>query len=218
LDDCLRGLSLCKEDINDRIVLHLCDESSPYCALLDLALERLARRFVGTRFRRVRLSDGEVGPFVSRWLPRDLSARLASPSGSAGSLLLFAGGRLAHWSAGSAFGDAQSLRESDLSTFLEDSRVLLETPPAALLVHLRRSGPASAEGEEEEEEGEEERQPTYCGDPRCGKTFPHEHIAVAGHAAKGPSYLLPTATALPQGGAADDAGREALDDNYFSRI
>ena len=128
----------------------------------------------------------------------------------------------------SLFGDGASVYVDELRRYLDHAGVLHALPNDSMLTvssssyggsgsgsgsgsGLRRRLILGEEGDddgddEEDDEGEGEGEGgsgSYCGDPSCGRTFPHEHVVGAGG----------TLT-----GAADDKGSEALPDNVFYRV
>ena len=162
------------------LVCHLFNPTSSTSAVLDCALEGLARKYLGTRFRRVELSSA-AQPFRDKWRLED--------HGSAWQpcLAVFARGQLAASTcqlerfAGSAdlgsdgelplMVERVRLCASEAEKFLDNARALEEDLTLAALRHA-----GYGNGEDDEDDGEGQDQPSYCGLTGCGRNFPHEHV------------------------------------------
>jgi hypothetical protein len=56
-EDSAKHVSTCVREYGESLVLHVYQPELPLCAWLDLALEKLAKRYLGTRFRRVKATS-----------------------------------------------------------------------------------------------------------------------------------------------------------------
>jgi len=173
LDSVLIALAQQKEAFSDRLVIHFCDTNSTYCARLDLELEKLAKTYIGTRFRRLYVGARDTVPWLERQLQSMRRRGLHPPSAgqAGGGLLCCWDGSATHW-VPQRFGDDQEVFVQDLLAHLHSCRALSSDAPSL--------GRRLIEDEEEAEEGG-----SFCDDPSCDKRFAHEHIG-----ATKPSFLL----------------------------
>lgn len=170
------------------VVLHLCNTFSAHCALLDLFLEELAMRHVGTVFRRIEINQmweksklqSLLAPFC-REFHVDLSQRC-----SAGALLMFRDAALcgvvnsieATFFTGSHTNPV--LLRGEVTKVLMSSRVLHDEVPPQCTTGQLRSGYARFAAEESSAAADDEmgEEIAFCDDPRCARRtlYPHEHI------------------------------------------
>jgi hypothetical protein len=179
-------------------VVHLCSPESAFCARIDLALEALARKFLGTIFRRVRLSaiDASGGQRAS-WL-EDLGVPavraqagfgllvFAGAEGGEGFLEIGNGGRVSQEVFGSSmkrFGSDHGVYVEELERFLGQSKALHSDPPSRLQLTrwgvLSRDAQIVGDGSADIE--------NFCDLPGCTRRFKHEHVGTNGSGAKGSS-------------------------------
>ena len=220
LDICLKAdASLAHIDRKRCTIVHICDEQSMYCAWLDLYLDSLAKLYLGTRFRRLPVQHGGTIDWTKKWISNlssfsSTKSFSKSPSFSLGGYILcFKDGVLCGWT-DEKFGDDSGIRQNDIFTFLDRLHALQQQAP----VFQPDADSASIDLEfgnqlrntfDETEPSEEIEGSSFCGDSRCGKMFPHEHIGAAA-ASSGPSFLL--------AGTCGKEGQEAFPDNFFTRL
>ena len=142
-----------KEMIDDqeRVVCHVFDPSSLSCAHMDIILETLAGKYIGTRFRRI--SQSSLSRLQSKF-PVSISDTC---------LLCFVNGTLIHSSSIHAFGIETEIYLNDVERFLERTHVLsdeLNTPTLQPMVNA-------------DERDDDEK---YCDEPGCSRKFAHEHV------------------------------------------
>lgn len=206
ITSCLVSDTIMQRESNtgDSMVVHMCDEDSPYSARLDLQLEILAERYIGTRFRRLSIRDGESLRWAANWM----SSVVGEPV-VAGSLLCFSGNNLVGWT-NECFLDDSTMRHQDLLRFLDNLHVLSDSVP---IIPATAHSDGMGDGYSDNDADSSENQPSsFCGDPRCMKSFPHEHIGKGVGSSTGPSYLL----CGPSSG--DREGDEAFSKNFFTKI
>jgi hypothetical protein len=160
------------------IVVHIYNAGSLVCGKLDLLMEALSMKYIGTRFRRLAYS-GEVA--ASDTL---LAYGVQSSSFTArGSILCFQSKFLKVASATlEPFVYEDDILEGEVERFLSAAHMLEQEPPNPLMF----AGTIIAPPEEEDDEQ------VYCEDPDCTRRYPHEHIGrknVAGVSSV-PSFLL----------------------------
>ena len=190
--------------ISASTVIHICDDSSAYSARLDLHLESLAERYIGTRFRRLSIRDGDNMRWVAHWMSSVVEATLTPVV--AGSLLCFSGGQLVGWTNECFFHDS-TIRHQDLLRFLDNHHVLSDFSPA-----LATDQPNDTYESDDDADSLPLSVTSFCGDPRCLKSFPHEHIGAGVGSASGPSYLLSGSSTTCRD------GDEALPRNFFTKV
>ena len=136
---------------NERVVCHVFDPSSLSCAYMDVILEDLAQKYLGTRFRRI---------------PQSSLSRLQTKfplSSQHTSLLCFIDGSLEHFSSIDTFGAGSDIYIHDVEKFLDHAHVLSDEVVVP-------NCPGNAE-DEEVDDGER-----YCDEPGCLRRFAHEHV------------------------------------------
>jgi hypothetical protein len=176
------------------VLCHICDTNSIICARIDLALESLARKYLGTVFRRLNNkstfsgASDEAQRFRSEWRISD-NSDANSPC-----LVVFSGGDLMlvtssldrfvdpaerYTTVGEVDvgADSQSVTVSELEKFLDQARALLLAPPSWMGMEST-SILRSIRAEDGEDDDGEDGRPTssYCGHPGCERNFPHEHV------------------------------------------
>lgn len=184
----------------DGLVLHVYEPRVALSARIDLELECLSELYLGTLFRRVSISAAIELRSSPQGQQELLSRILSRPQ----LVCIIQGEVVACCSNLSEFGDDSELQTNALKRFLENSGVLLSIPSENAIFALCQSNhSASLRPEEEEYEGGDEENGSYCGDPNCGRKFPHEHVSGRGG----------TLT-----GASEDAGADALAKGTFYRV
>jgi hypothetical protein len=150
-------------------VVHVFNPSVVACGAMDLLLEKLSEKYLGTRFRRVAYSMD----LSSQQLWSSVGVHNSSHSSSDGCLLCFAHKRLNTMTL--SFDDftcGDMLLPEEVIKFLHNSKVLCVQLPLILPPPVgvtNRSGSLEKEGVEAE---------SYCDDPDCTKRYAHEHIGV----------------------------------------
>lgn len=147
------------------LVCHVFDPSSVSCASLDLVLEDLARKFLGTRFRRISLSD--AGPLQAHFKIQKMEVIL----------ICFGSGSLIHSSPIRIFGAGGDIYPRDVETFLEHSHVL----SSEMIVPMLKQN----------DEGEELAVEKYCDEPGCYRPFAHEHVGTSSSLLSSSEALAP---------------------------
>lgn len=207
-------------EYGEAVVCHVYQPHMKICALLDLALERLAAGALGTKFRRI-----AVSPDVRHYLAKvcggttAINATTNEESNSAFArqletalvqqspvLLCIKSGHVTLMESQlHQFGSDDQIYESDLRNYLEKAQMLYATVEDAMsLIDLERvkemvkkaQGFDDAEGEVDDD--------AWCNVPGCDKKFHHQHIGAGG------------VGSLVRGGQED--GQEALGDTVFDRI
>lgn len=163
-------------------VIHLFDAFSPRSVALDLYLERIASKYLGTKFVRgigvtsVLYADDNGD---DSWKRRDLPMLLAVREG-----------KVVAWNAGlNDFFSSEDLEARVVEQWLDQAGVLVETPPSvdeicrirpeetALLENMMKLNKLGDGGLEEERYD--------CGVAGCCKSFRHEHVGVKNEAQNG---------------------------------
>ena len=186
------------------VVCHFVNTSLHVCALIDVALEGLAAKYLGTIFRRTR-PDDEARAFRRKW-----NIGATSTNGEEDSqpcIAVFVGCTLkATVFDLFQFGDASAndcdkvfLYEDEFEKHLDQLGSLNMTIGATL---TRFDGIQSADNDEY---SDDESFVPYCDTPGCGRYFPHEHVG--GKNIVGGKGTL-------SGAAAADKGSEALAKNW----
>lgn len=163
-------------------VIHLFDAFSPRSVALDLYLERIASKYLGTKFVR--------GIGVASILYADGNGDDAWKKGDLPMLLAVREGKVVAWNAGlDDFFSSTDLEARVVEQWLDRAGVLVETPPSideicrirpeetALLENMMKLNKLGDGGLEEERYN--------CGVAGCCKTFRHEHVGVKNEAQNG---------------------------------
>jgi len=177
-------------------VVHVFNPSVVACGAMDLLLEKLSERFLGTRFRRVvycmDLSYQQLWSSVGVQ-----SSMHLSPTGC---LLSFAYKRLNTMIL--SFDDftcGDVLLSEEVIKFLDSSKVLYTEVPLNITpvveTHL------------DEREGVEAE--SYCDDPDCTKRYAHEHIG---------RRITGGSSSIFKSGAIDSSGQEVFARNELLRL
>jgi hypothetical protein len=200
------------------LVLHFYQADSSQCALIDWLIEqRLAERYLGTRFRRIRyLSNLFTHPTLSSsaryqsWLSK-LSNCATSGQGCILCIRGDAQNLLASLTDLDSLGDHFEDISRNLTKALDNAHVLLsDLPPLPILkLGLLQN---SDKGNEDDREEEGEDREMFCDDPECTKRYKHEHVAKRSADGK----LLTTASFIQQ--TANVKGTEALAHNAMLRM
>mmetsp|Transcript_17442 Transcript_17442/g.29434 ORF Transcript_17442/g.29434 Transcript_17442/m.29434 type:complete len:333 (+) Transcript_17442:66-1064(+) len=155
------------------LVLHCFDPNDPLSAKLDLLLEKLSLKYLGTRFRRTLISSHlvEIESLLS------FGVRRAILTNAASCLLCFHSRHLAAAAPSLLqFGDTKELFSEDVESFLDGTRVL----KMELELDLMSSGSSTAAVADvviaSGAQGDEDQPDEYCDDPNCTRRYPHEHI------------------------------------------
>ena len=171
------------------IVLHVYNSDSVLQARMNLHLEGMSAKFIGTAFRRI-----EAGPAAADLLTKlqgspvhlnsaAFDAASNSKCGGLGCLVAISDcSILACTNHLNAFGDDEELVSTELDKWLDHTGVLSTDVPEALLGHFKadrengdgRGDLSSSDDEGENEEGGELR--SYCDLSGCGRDYPHEHV------------------------------------------
>jgi len=166
------------------LVCHLFNPTLTASAVLDCALEGLARKYLGTRFRRVELSSA-AQPFRDKWRLED-RGNAWQPC-----LAVFVRGQLVASTctlerfAGDSDGDgdgsdvllaAERLRlcASEMEKFLDNARALDEDLTLSAL--RAATDGVGGGGNDNDDDDDVPDQQSYCGLAGCGRNFPHEHV------------------------------------------
>ena len=200
------------------IVCHLYDPTSSISAIIDYALEILSKKYLGTTFRRIKLS-ANVLPFRSKWRMED-HGNCWQPC-----LAVFTDGQLTASTTKmdlfcNRYNNMQEivvsptidgeddvlecirLCVSELEKYLNHARVLeVDLPYNACGTGFRLFGGVDVDGSDEEEE----EHTSYCDMEGCDRNFPHEHVTGQGGG---------TLT----GAASNDKGADALAKDWYSKI
>lgn len=191
-------------------VVHVFNPSVMACGAMDLLLEKLSEKYLGTRFRRVAYSMD----LTSQQLWSSVGVHNSSRSSSDGCLLCFSHKRLNTMML--SFDDftcGDILLPEEVIKFLHNSKVLcVELPlnltlPAGVTRSSNSSSSSSSSSLHEKEDVEAE---SYCDDPDCTKRYAHEHIGVR-VAGSGSSVFR-------SGGALDGSGQEVFARNELLRL
>jgi hypothetical protein len=182
------------------IVLHICNVNSRLCARIDLVLEDIAKRFIGTLFRRMTLSP-LVSAFKEKW---ELPAGGECLAIFNKKLLVIATSNLRQ------FGDDDEVFPRELERYLANTKAL-ETSIADLpIVAMTHEWGAPGEESGDELDGEDNAG-SYCGTPGCTRRFPHEHVGTAADGSR-------TGGATLTGSIANEQGAEALAKDFCFKI
>ena len=160
------------------IILHVYNSNSLLQARMNLHLESLSAKFIGTAFRRI-----ETGPAAADLLtklqgsPVHLNTAVyeaVSNSNREGLGCLVAitdGSIFACTTQLNAFGDDEELVSTEFDKWLDHAGVLTTDLPETLLSHFK----ADRENDDgENEEGEDLR--SFCDMAGCDRDYPHEHV------------------------------------------
>jgi len=161
------------------IVLHIYSNTKTD-ALLDLHLENMSMRYLGTLFRRIPLSNTSLRQFAEKYgfyEKGNSSSSFLSSGGSTCGLVVFYN-RVVTCSTFCLhdFVSNTAVYEEDLCRFLEAGHALQFEPDqdSLSLLHYTVNAAdvpdlngAAAEGEKEE---------SFCDEPQCGRKFPHAHV------------------------------------------
>lgn len=199
------------------IVLHLYDPNSMLCGELDLSLENLAPRYMGTKFRRLAYSPYlQENPLLQEY-NHVLSNIYASNAQHA--LLCFVNKAIVtHTYTFSEFADLHTgtIHSSDLEKFLDQAHVLAANVSVEDMKYYRsidEGGPNDDEDDEEGGSGVERN--TYCDDPDCTRYFPHEHIGAGGRGSGAGGSSSSNAASFMR---VAQKGEEALASNTFRTV
>lgn len=187
-DDILSGLF---------VVLHVYNRNELLCAKLDLFLEEIAAKYIGTKFRRLAYTAD-----LNERTPLASCAVKSSDVSPFGSVLCFRGKQLVVAGEVSLLGEGSMLYTQEVMKLLNGAGVLTEEVPLEIL--LATGSKRLPKNASEEEEGGETGQ-VYCDDPDCTKKYAHEHIGGANRTA---TFLLGART----------EGSEALAEGEFQRL
>lgn len=190
------------------VVCHFVSTGLHMCALIDLALEGLAAKYLGTIFRRTRSND-ETSAFRRKW-------NIGATSNNGGEdfspcLAVFVGGSLrATVFDLYQFGDASAndndkvfLYEDEFEKHLDQLGGLNMTIGATL---IKLNGMQFADSDAD---SDDEKFVSYCDTPGCGRYFPHEHV--------GGKNIIGGKGTL-SGAAAADKGAEALAKDWCYKV
>ena len=181
------------------IVLHIYSANSEICARLALAMENLAKKFIGTKFRRIAYPADVPLEKLEFQVGVSLTEELLM--NGIGFLMCFTDGKVQRITDDySQFGEDSRIYTSDLINYLENTHVLYEYIQPYIL-------DAILNGKEDRKlkKDEDIDKTRYCDDPDCTRYFPHEHIG--GKTSAAPSFA-----------GSKQLGDEALADNIFTRI
>ncbi len=191
-------------DNKQSLVLHICDTNSILCAALDLALEKLASVYIGTKFRRLQMSPDSsyfLGSELERQRQQCGTAQVSNlrQKNEGASLVCFKDGILcALESQLGQFGLEDTVFEADLTKYLESAHVLSADVAELSPENLQAMQAAAAAEEEFIDEDA-----SYCGFPGCGRKYSHSHVQA------GADSLVKSDK---------EEGMEALADNVFTRM
>lgn len=192
--------------LNIPFVLHVYDRSSELCGNLDLVLEKLAKQFIGTKFRRISNAQSSLLETIERHPGVHFTSSSLSKSNTGSALICLLGGKIACYTDNiHQFGGEIVLNAVDVRKYLDNAHVLF-SDIQPLLWHKLTSTSTSQPMNSQEEENDN----TYCDDPTCTRFFPHEHIATKRNGAQTanvPSFMKTT-----------NEGEEALAKNIFTRL
>jgi hypothetical protein len=201
------------------VVLHLCNSNEELCGEMDLLLERLSAKYLGTRFRRVLYDD----------ISTNLSAKMSTLGilgfnkhiefvSAQGTLLCFRGASLVtSTSSLSIFTNSDGeLYEAEVVKYLDGAGVLeTEVSSQTWCIFTAGAGAAGARAglfsrrnEDNEDDGitaATDRE-MYCDDPECTKRYAHEHVGGAKN--KAATFMMSDST----------QGTEALAKNAFMKL
>lgn len=160
------------------VVLHIVSTDETLCGELDLVLENLSLKYLGTRFRRIRCTRVFMSEAEKKLQVFGVTAKTIT---SDGCLLCFHNNYLSAVSNNFAeFSECSSIFEQDLVKFLDAARVLSVDVPLAYVQQLQNSKLVKSGEEDAEEEA-------YCDDPECTRKYAHEHVG--GAEKKAASYM-----------------------------
>lgn len=172
------------------VVCHIVNTSMLLCGYIDLALEKLATKYLGSNFRRVMLDD-ETHTFMMKWnIPL---VDIACPM-----LASFRGGALITYSADlHQFGDGSdpTIYVGELEKYLNNLGCLQWSHSDSMKLLLCQGC--------DDEDSDEENSQSYCDLDGCGRHYPHEHVTAKGGGERGGGGTF-------SGAAAADRGAEAL--------
>jgi hypothetical protein len=141
------------------VVFHIYSPTSMLCARIDLELEKLAKSFIGTIFRRIRCSNFNWQSFC-----RGLSLPCTGTVPSGGFLVVFKGQCLIQKLTDlSPFGNEYGVSKSSVEEYLSNCGVMCSDVPPLDQMHMQASAENDSKG-------------SYCNKPGCTRRFPHEHI------------------------------------------
>jgi len=184
-------------------VVHVFNPSVVACGAMDLLLEKLSEKYLGTRFRRVAYSTD----LSSQQLWSSVGVHNSSRSSSDGSLLCFAQKRLNTMML--SFDDftcGDMLLPEEVIKFLHNSKVLCVELPLILPPPIGASNSSDSSRLHEKESVEAE---SYCDDPDCTKRYAHEHIGVR---------VAGSGSSIFRSGALDGSGQEVFARNELLRL
>jgi hypothetical protein len=139
-----------------RAVIHVCDENSRMCALVDLYLESKAPKYPGTAF--LRISPGASSPL----------ALFLNISSSSGLIAMASGNKVASTKDHSQFGNGDFIDRRQVDLWFDRAGVLESSPQPQEWTSMK--WPVGKEVFDEEEY-------YACGHPGCKKTFRHDHVS-----------------------------------------
>lgn len=161
------------------VVLHIVCTDETLCGELDLKLESLSLKYLGTRFRRLRYSRSSAVDAEQKLQVFGVSSKNITADGC---LLCFQNKYLSAVSnTFQEFSDGSIVFEPDLVKYLDAARVLSVDVPLAFCAQLQERTVTKA-GEDEAEKEE-----AYCDDPECTRRYAHEHVG--GAQKKAASYM-----------------------------
>ena len=191
------------------VIIHFAAINLRVCALIDYALEGLAAKYLGTIFRRVRISD-ESDAFREKWKINTNTNGNGNQSrgGNGPCISVFSMGSLKACVFDlNQFGEGENentiIYSNELEKHLEHLGGLHVTLSAILCQQ------SSTQYSEVEEGSDDERFESYCDTPGCGRFFPHEHVGGSGQ-------LRGTGTL--SGAAGADKGAEALGKDWCYKV
>lgn len=179
------------------IVCHFNDINFVACAYIDHALEILAAKYLGTLFRRIKVTDVS-DTFRTTWnCPFNVEIPTAC-------LVVFTNGALTSCTfdllqfgeENATKDDAVCIYVDELEKYLDHAGSLHLSGPETLLQY----GNQRISYENDSDSGDETE--AYCDIVGCGRYFPHEHVGE-----KGGSSIIGSSSA-------SNAGSEALPDNW----
>lgn len=186
------------------IILHLYDPDSSLCGALDLTLETLAPRFIGSKFRRLAYAPHlRENPSLQEY--QKVFSNIDA-SNSQHALICFANKAISAYTYSySEFCDLNNdvVHSADLETFLDRAHVLASEVSAEDMKYYRSVDELN-EDDEEESAAEKNR---FCDDPDCTRFFPHEHIGSSSSGNGAASFMRVAQT-----------GEEALASNAFRTV
>eukprot|EP01041_Mallomonas_annulata_P007522 gene7522-15402_t len=157
-------------NLNNSVICHIYNPDSPLCARLDLYLEGIAERYLGTLFRRVNIHNyADITIFGER-----LGMQIIDPC-----LLCFSEGvMVASIGNLTQYGSNEVLYASDITQLLEASHVLQDSIPADTITNSNDIKNKLLF--EDETDIEVEVESSYCDVRGCSRFFPHTHIGGQG--------------------------------------